>query len=135
MRAYGPEPPRWITTLLSFDKNCQYWVNFCERIENEFGDDSVEYQIASQTLFCVPKFHISNHIEDCQFQFHPGHVTGAGRVTGEEVEPPWAELGQAGAQSRDSNPGHRQEIIEDAISDWNFKKLVGMGEHNVNAAH
>ncbi|EJD34962.1 hypothetical protein AURDEDRAFT_75711, partial [Auricularia subglabra TFB-10046 SS5] len=112
--------------LLSFDKNCQYRINFEARIRNEFGLESTESQLATRMDFCVPKFHISNHIEDCQYRFHPGHISGAGRVSGEEVEVPWPEFGLVGAISRDANPGHRHELIEAAVSDWNFKHIVSL---------
>ncbi|KZV93168.1 hypothetical protein EXIGLDRAFT_584991, partial [Exidia glandulosa HHB12029] len=74
----------------------------------------------------VPYIHVHGHIETCQDYFNSRLIPGMGMVTGEEVEPIWVELGHAGAITRDANPGHRHEILDDICSDWNFKKMVSL---------
>lgn len=98
------------------------------RIEREFGKSSVYVQLAKNTEEGVPAFHVANHIPDCQFLKHPRHMLCTGRLSGEEVETVWVEIGNGGSISRDTNPGHRHEILEDIAGDWNFKKFVSMRE-------
>ncbi|KAF9506633.1 hypothetical protein BS47DRAFT_1305009, partial [Hydnum rufescens UP504] len=76
----------------------------------------------------VPKFHLPAHKQPCQTKYllylHPG----AGRTDGESIEHDWANLNPAASSMKEMGEGSHHNIIDDLLSDWNYRKVVGLGE-------
>lgn len=125
-KAQGPKPAVTLPRGLSSDRGCSLCVNMVKRIKQEFPERSDLAEIAKGLTWVIPKMHIQGHCERCQYLYHLLYTTGAGRACGEGVERPWAETKNAAAISRDANPGHRQDILNDVHNFWNFNKLIGI---------
>lgn len=108
----------------SYDSACSYCIN----IHNRFLLYLPDYAFAIPRIrFGIPAVHVMNHIEDCLYCFGMAYMRSVGHFHGETAEHYWAELNQLGKCTRQMNNGHRQDIIIDHHSDWNWKKLTGMG--------
>lgn len=77
--------------------------------------------------FLIPLVHVNNHKENCVYKHSCSYVESAGHFHGETAEHEWAELNQVATQTRQMNNGHRQDVLIDHHSDWNWKKVVNMG--------
>lgn len=125
-KAQGPNPDPQLPRGLSSDRGCSLCINMVKRIRAEFPGNADLVKIAESLIWVIPKMHIQGHCERCQYLFHLLYTAGAGRACGEGVERPWAETKLVGAISRDANPGHRHDILNDVHNFWNFVKSVGL---------
>ena len=110
--------------LIAYDIGCQFCRNFKTRMETAFPElakytDFIE--------FLVGKMHLQGHTYDCQFRFSHNYTEGAGRTDGEEIERFWSELIQAAGSTKQMNPGHRHDTLDDLIGDWNWVKCCLQG--------
>lgn len=72
--------------------------------------------------------HLQNHCEECQYLFSLYFAIGVGRLDGEEAERFWAEVNQLAGSTKQMNPGHRMDTLDDSINDWNITKLLLLGK-------
>jgi hypothetical protein len=110
--------------LIAYDVACQWSIHFDERVQQ-----SVHLDLPSGLRYipAVGKFHLAAHREQCFAQFSLNFVHGAGQQDGEVLETLWANLNKAAGSIRAMTKAHRQEMLDEHISDSNWKKLVNMG--------
>ena len=111
--------------MISYDMACSYSVNMHKRFLERFPD--VAPAIPKST-FLIPLVHVNNHKENCMYDYACSYVENAGHFHGETAEHEWAEINQVAPQTRQMNNGHRQDVLIDHHSDWNWKKVVNMGK-------
>ena len=75
--------------------------------------------------FLEPKFHLPAHIESCQQSFS---FNCARFVDGEAPECGWSDLNGLAYSTREMGPGGCQDTIEDHLGDWNWQKIIAMGQ-------
>ncbi|KAL0573749.1 hypothetical protein V5O48_008210 [Marasmius crinis-equi] len=115
-----------LTRVLSYDICCQYHIHFFERLT--VVPEHIQIEIHSDRWrFVVPKLHIKGHGRPCQEKFAFHLLPGGGQTDGEGIERQWANLGPIGTSTREMGPGHRRDTIDDHISAWSWRKVVGLG--------
>lgn len=72
---------------------------------------------------CVPKLHINGHNEFCQFFFSFIYEPYSGMTCGEGIESAWSEQNHAAAFTKEQNPGHRHDMLDDFNGYWNWTKF------------
>ncbi|EIW81308.1 hypothetical protein CONPUDRAFT_153858 [Coniophora puteana RWD-64-598 SS2] len=55
-------------------------------------------------------------------------MPGVGRTDGETVERGWSNINPVATSTKEMGHGHRIDTLDDYFGDWNWKKLVGLGE-------
>lgn len=75
----------------------------------------------------IGKMHGQMHVEACQYCHSLYYTRGVGRTDGEEAERFWAEANQVAGSTKQMNPGHRCDTLDDVINDWNKTKLLQHG--------
>lgn len=72
---------------------------------------------------CVPKLHINGHNRFCQIFFSFIYEQFTGMTCGEGIESAWSEQNHAAAFTKEQNPGHRHDTLDDFNGYWNWTKL------------
>ena len=80
----------------------------------------------------MPKFHLPAHGPTCQVRYSFNYTHGVGRTHGETVEQEWAYINLAALSTREMGPGARHSALDDSWGGWNWRKTLGLGEHNVS---
>jgi hypothetical protein len=120
--------PHLIYLLDTYDIGCQHCINLKKRFSEHFPD--LVLRLAHfQEL--VPALHIHGHNEDCQFRFNLAYHKGAGRTHGENLEGTWSVSNLLGGMTKEMNPGHRHDTLNDFNGDWNWLKQQHLGEEFV----
>ena len=78
--------------------------------------------------FLVPEFHLPAHIEKCQQFFSFNYAKFVGQTDGEALECRWSDLNGLAYSTWEMGPRAWQDIIEDHLGDWNWKKIIDMGK-------
>ncbi|KAJ7697398.1 hypothetical protein B0H17DRAFT_1130376 [Mycena rosella] len=112
-----------IDEVLSYDVMCQYSVNIGERFEK---NDDLKHlaHIVRRMRFSIPALHVQGHQEGCIYAYSTAYMLVTTHFHGETAEHYWPELNQIGPQTRQMNPGHRQDTVISHHGDWNYKKLA-----------
>lgn len=115
-----------IPILLSYDCNCQDSARIKERFQERFPDlvDRIR-----ETEYSIPVVHIRDHKESCEYLFGTFYMEGGAHFHGEQAESVWAEFNQLGARTRQMTLGHRHDVLNDHMGDWNWQKTSSMGEN------
>lgn len=108
--------------MLSYNCNCQYCVNFVQRISNNFPELAT---VAERVRHSIPLLHIEDH-KDCKFKFSCTYIPNCGHFYGEQAEAPWVESNQVGAATRQMNAGHRIGVLSAVYTFWNWGKTIQM---------
>lgn len=114
--------------IVGYDIGCQFCKNFVRRITESFPDLA---RYAEFVKFLVGKMHLTGHVYDCQYGHSFNYAEGVGRTDGEEIERFWSEIIQAAGSTKQMNPGHRHDALDDLIGDWNWYKLCKLSETSV----
>ncbi|KAG0706718.1 hypothetical protein DFH29DRAFT_899642 [Suillus ampliporus] len=89
---------------------------------------SMQFDHTSKVIsFFVPKFHLPAHVEKCQTTFSFNFKQGIGRTDGEAPECGWANINPVASSTKEMGPGAMWDTLDDFFSDWNWKKVVGLG--------
>lgn len=120
MHALGPEGAnqRWIS--ISYDIWCQYHINLPKRITANLPDFAPYLKYIRGS---VPKMHIHGHNVDCQINHSFVYEHHSGMTHGEAIESAWSEQNHAASFTKEQNPGHRQETLDNFNGHYNFCKL------------
>ncbi|KAJ8494654.1 hypothetical protein ONZ45_g13163 [Pleurotus djamor] len=113
----GDQPPGF---TLIYDVNCQYSIHQKQRFEKA----PYLKHPPGRIQYAVGKFHLGAHVESCYAKYSLNYVLGAGQTDGEVLETLWAPLNKIAGSTRAMTLGHRQEVLDDAIYDSNWKKLT-----------
>jgi hypothetical protein len=74
----------------------------------------------------IPKMHIHNHIERCQFEWNLNWLCYVAFTVGEMIETGWAEHNLTAGSTKEMNAGHRHDVVDDTSNHWNWDKTVGL---------
>lgn len=120
----GCRCPWQIPVLFSYDCNCQYSVNIRERFTANHPECVARLD---RTRFSIPVVHLRDHKENCEYIYGTYYLEGGGHFHGETAESIWAEFNQLGGRTRQMNSGHRHDVLNEHIADWNWRKLKNLG--------
>lgn len=118
-----------VPTYLSYDCNCQFSANLLDRFRKHFPD---LVKRIKKMQFCIPVVHIRDHKESCEYLYGSFYTEGGCHFHGEQAESIWAEFNQLGGRTRQMTPGHRHDVLNDHIGDWNWQKTTSMGEFDAS---
>ena len=116
-------------SMLLYDIMCQFWKNLRRRFQ---GSPYLSFPEAVEILQGIGLFHVHGHKDECYARYAPTFIPGAGMVDGEVLETLWAVLNGIANSIRSQSTGHRRETLDDHMNDSNWKKLVNIGECNLN---
>ncbi|KAG6904436.1 hypothetical protein DXG01_009973, partial [Tephrocybe rancida] len=105
--------------LFMYDIVCQYIVHLADRL----GPDIPPHITIDQAIGLM---HVHGHKDDCYRRFASSFIPGAAITAGEILETLWASLNKVSSQARTATLAHRVEIIDDHMSDNNWKKIINM---------
>ncbi|KLO10987.1 hypothetical protein SCHPADRAFT_942388 [Schizopora paradoxa] len=108
-----------------YDLACQWGVHFKSRLEKSTTMSVPPFE---KLITAVGKFHLGSHVEKCFFRHSLNFVEGTGQVDGEIIETLWSGLNPISAMARSMTSAHRQEVMDAATRDWNWKKLTGVAQ-------
>lgn len=109
--------------VIAYDVMCQYIVNLVERWKLQFPTKPLPSSIKE----VMGKMHGKTHIPICQYLYSLYFTKGVGRTDGEQAERFWSEANQVAGSTKQMNPGHRNDTIDDVSNDWNNVKLLNHG--------
>lgn len=114
-----------LSSLFSYDISCHYEVNADDRFssQNELADVA---PVVEKFDYCVPLVHVSNHKDNCMYEFSSAYKLSAGHFHGETAEQPWPYFNPFGGQGRQMSNGARQDMYIDAATFWNHMKEIGL---------
>lgn len=115
---------------VSYDIACQWHKNISERMR--IFDPEVQFKDGTKYIvFLVPKFHLPAHIELCNILFSFNLTPFVGRTDGEAPERGWANANRLANSTSISGPGARRDALDVHFQDWNWKKIVALGESQI----
>ncbi|KAG2022504.1 hypothetical protein CC2G_000246 [Coprinopsis cinerea AmutBmut pab1-1] len=114
---------RWV--LLVYDINCQYCINFKRRIK-KYRNTSLRPPAGLIIVNAIGLWHVHGHRPECYARFAPSFVSGAGKKSGEILEPLWVPMNKLAGPTRTMASSHRAEMLDAGASDSNWKKLTGL---------
>lgn len=79
----------------------------------------------------IPKLHIKNHVEACQYRWAFNFLPYSGETVGEMIEGSHSEQNGAAASTKEMNAGHRHDSLDGIINYWNWTKFHGMSMSNI----
>jgi hypothetical protein len=109
----------------SYDIECQSSVNRIARFTKWFPD---VVDVARRIKGCIPKAHLRNHKDDCQYRCSFNCTKGVGCACGEAIETSWPEENQVAGSTKHQNDGHRHDNLDDYNNYWNWEKSTKMGK-------
>lgn len=110
--------------FISYDAACSFRANVLDRF-NKLLPESKD--LISRTQFSIDALHVNDHLERCMYLLSAAYQDCTGHFHGVGTEQYWSENNQMGPQTRQMNPGHRQDKIVAHHNDWNWKKLCTHG--------
>lgn len=119
----------------SYDIMCQYAIHLQKRTTDlvSWAKKTLKNVIdmlpeSLVTIFAVPKFHLPGHIAKCSSLFSFNYLPGVGMTDGEGPERIWSVMNPFGNRTREMSAGHRHNVINEAISDGNWRKTQSLGK-------
>lgn len=112
--------------LYTYDVACQHFVNLLKRMKRWLSPEV--YAIIEKIIPALPSFHGDGHCWYCRDKFALKYTKGAGETYGEPVEHVWHVMNPVGLNTREMNPGHREDSLNGQFGEWNFQKIEAMGE-------
>ncbi|KAG6905944.1 hypothetical protein DXG01_016756 [Tephrocybe rancida] len=112
--------------LISYDIVCQ-WSIYLKKRMLELDHEFLIFNEKVYIKFVVPKFHLPAHVIACRTVFSLNCTVGAGCTDGEAPERGWAEINPIALSTKEMGPGSRRDALDAHFSDYNWRKVVGMG--------
>lgn len=109
--------------VLSYDIACQY----SRRFEQRFAASPDLEMPHCSLIFAVPKFHLPAHKDSCRYFYSFNYLKHVGRTDGEAIERFWSRHNFLSGSTRKMSPETRLDVLNAHFSDWNWRKLCGMG--------
>lgn len=109
--------------MLSYDIYCSYHINLEKRFAKNFPK---MLPIVKKMRGAIPKLHIKNHVEACQYRWAFNFLPYSGETVGEMIEGSHSEQNGAAASTKEMNAGHRHDSLDGIINYWNWTKFHGM---------
>ncbi|KAG2090914.1 uncharacterized protein F5147DRAFT_748193 [Suillus discolor] len=122
-----------ISTLnISYDIACQWHKHLWERMSVMSPELHLDHA-AKFIRFFMPKFHLPAHVLKCQTMFSFNFSRNVGRTDGEAPERGWSNINPVASSMKAMGPGSRRDTLDDHFGDWNWKKVVGLGNKESKA--
>lgn len=115
-----------VDVFISYDAVCALQAKIRKRFETHFPDSK---DIINCAHFSIDALHINDHLDKCMYLYSANYQECTGHFHGVGTEQYWSENNQMGPQTRQMNPGHRQDKIIGHHSDWNWKKTGKLGKN------
>lgn len=115
-----------INLFISYDAACSFRANVLERFTRLLPESN---ELISRTQFSIDALHVNDHLERCMYLLSAAYQECTGHFHGVGTEQYWSENNQMGPQTRQMNPGHRQDKIIAHHNDWNWKKTCTHSKH------
>lgn len=114
-----------IRLAVSYDIACQWSKNIKSRVDEYPVTFSLLHHLIS---YFIPKWHILAHRSECQQNFSFNYSPHVGRTDGEAPERGWAAQDGVANSTKGMGPGSRSDTLDDHFGDFNWRKIVNMGE-------
>lgn len=114
--------------LLLYDIACQYGVHLRERVDKS---PIISLPRSLDIVTGIGVWHVHGHVKQCFPRYYPAFIQGAGHVDGEILETLWSHLNLVSGSTRGMSTSHRREVLDDHMSDSNWKKLIGMSNYTL----
>jgi hypothetical protein len=79
-------------------------------------------------IYLVPKFHLPTHVVDYHTWFSFNLTKGVSHTDGEAPEQGWAEVNPLAPSTKEMGPGSHCDTLDAHFGDYNWIKVIGMGE-------
>jgi hypothetical protein len=128
----------YLTTLgslkigLTYDVWCHWITNFQRRAQNLPPSISLPPIFHRDLVGAIPKWHLIGHDQSCYVRWSLDHTQYVGRMEGEGPERVWAHLNEHSGSTSEQGPGVRTDTINNLAYEWNYEKMVGMGEFSMH---
>ena len=109
----------WI--VISYDIECNHCVNRVKRFAEHFPE---LLDVVQRIKGCIPKAHLRNHKDDCQYRYSFNYTDGVGRTCGEGIEIGWVEENQTSGSTKEMNAGRRHDTLDDFNNYYNWEKVI-----------
>jgi len=116
-------PPNSKVHLL-YDIYCQWSIHWAERMQR---NPHLTLPSGIEVDGGIGLFHVHGHREECLYRYATYFVPEAAVVDGEVLERLWSVLNLVSRSTRTATLAHRAEILDDHMSDNNWKKMIGIG--------
>ena len=110
--------------VFSYNNFCSLCINAVKWFNNNFPSEA---EFVENIWWLILLLHVQNHKDNCTYLYSSAYVCGVGHFHGETAEMTWVELNQLALQTCQMNNGHRQDMIIDHHSHWNWMKMSNMG--------
>lgn len=133
---------RWMDLLMhvaAYDVQCQYRLKFKTRMASMWkilsrldkckilkGNDR---KLFPWTIAGVGKFHLAGHRADCRYRWSFNFLPYSAMMDGEAPERIWSVTNPLSNRTREMNPGHRHDIMNEFYSDQNVRRT-----HNISTS-
>ncbi|KAK0472143.1 hypothetical protein IW261DRAFT_1424536 [Armillaria novae-zelandiae] len=111
--------------VTSYNIACQWSINLEDQI-GIYGD--IMQSNIPKKVYLVPKFHLPDHIKDCQEKYCMSFHRHVSENDGEAPEHSWAISNGVVASTREMGPGHRRKKLDQHFGDFNWQKNVSQGD-------
>lgn len=123
-QAIAQTAPEIKKVLLLYDIACQYGIHLRERVNRS---PTISLPQSLDIITGVGVWHVHGHVKECFARYYPAFIHGTGHVDGEILETLWSHLNLISGSTRGMGTSHRREVLDDHMSDSNWKKLIGIG--------
>lgn len=113
------------TILLLYDIACQYTIHLRDRVNRS---PFISLPQSLNIVAGVGVWHVHGHVKECFARYYPGFIPHTGHVDGEILETLWSHLNLISGSARGMSASHRREVLDDHMSDSNWKKLTGISQ-------
>ena len=112
--------------VVSYDIACQWSKNLISRC-HKYKATIVDIL---DLTYLIPKFHLHAHIAECQCEFSFNFIPGSARTDGEAPERGWSDANGVASSTKEMGPGSRRDTLDDHFGDYNWRKMMSLGESN-----
>ena len=130
---------RWMDLFVhvaAYDLQCQYRLKFKARMAEMFNVLSRlkkckilaanDRKLFPWTVAGVGKFHLAGHRADCRYRWSFNFLPYSAMVDGEAPERIWSITNPLSNRTREMNPGHRHDVMNQFYSDQNIRRTHTM---------
>lgn len=123
--------------IVAYDINCQYRLKFNLRTKALWRSlqklhavnvlEMNDKRLFPWTIAGVGKFHLAGHKPDCRYKWSFNFLPYSAMMDGEAPERIWSVGNLLGNRTREMNPGHRHDVMNEFYNDQNLRRVHSMG--------